>query len=64
MSYLKSLDLKSLDPNQVTYWIGLCMIFAGLSLSVSVATALTVCGTVLVVTGTASSFFMTWLMER
>ena len=38
--------LKSLNRNEVTYWVGLAMLFVGLTLSVSVATALVVIGAI------------------
>lgn len=53
--------LKSLDPKQVTYWFGLCMMFAGLSLSVSVATALTVCGGTIAAVEIVTSYLNAWL---
>lgn len=53
--------LKAQDRAEITYWLGLLMLFAGLSLSVSVATALIVIGALVVLTSTASSFFITWL---
>lgn len=53
--------LKSLESNEKTYWLGLGLLFAGLSLGVSVATAMIVVGAVLIITSTMSSFFLTWL---
>lgn len=55
---------RALDRNELTYWLGLGLLFAGLALGVSAATALSVCGAVIVLTSAASSFFMTWLSAR
>lgn len=52
---------SSLDKNLLAYWLGLLMLFAGLSLGISIAMALSVVGGVLVFTSAASSFFLTWL---
>ena len=54
-------SIRSADRTEITYWLGLLMLFAGLSLAVSVATALIVIGALVVLTSTASSFFITWL---
>jgi hypothetical protein len=51
---------KSLDRNELTYWLGLLMLFAGLSLSVSVATALTVTGAVMAAESVLTSYLATW----
>jgi len=56
--------LKSIDRNELAYWLGLSLLFAGLSLRVSVATALSVVGGVVVFTSVASSFFITWLSSK
>jgi hypothetical protein len=53
--------LQSIDRNEVTYWLGLGMLFAGVALRVSTATALIVAGAIVLVTSVASSFFVTWL---
>lgn len=53
--------LKSLDRNEKTYWVGLAMLFVGLSLSVSVATALTVTGAAMALESVATSYLATWL---
>ena len=56
--------LQSLDRNEVAYWLGLLMLFVGLAIRVSTATALIVAGGVVVGTSVASSFFTTWLSVR
>lgn len=53
--------LKSIDRNEITYWLGLLMLFTGLAIRVSVATALIVAGATVLATSVASSFFVTWL---
>jgi len=56
--------LKSLDRNEMTYWVGLMMLFVGLTLSVSVATALIVTGAVLVAVTIVNSLVMVWIATR
>lgn len=53
--------LKSLDRNEVTYWVGLAMLFIGLSLRVSVATALIVTGAAMALESVVTSYLATWL---
>lgn len=53
--------LQSIDRNEMTYWAGLAMLFIGLSLSVSVATALTVTGAAMALESVATSYLATWL---
>lgn len=53
--------LKSLNRNEVTYWVGLAMLFVGLTLSVSVATALVVTGTIVAAESVITSYLATWL---
>lgn len=54
--------IKSLDRNEVTYWVGLVMLFLGLTLSVSAATALIVTGALIALESMVTSFFETWLI--
>jgi hypothetical protein len=53
----------SLDRNELSYWIGLLMLFAGLSLSVSVATALTVTGAVMAAESVLTSYLANWFVS-
>lgn len=53
--------LDSLDKNELRYWMGLIFVFIGLSLRVSVATALTVVGIVIAVESVITSYLATWL---
>lgn len=53
--------LKNLGSNQVMYWLGMSMMFTGLSLSVSVATALAVCGGIIAFVEIATSYLNAWL---
>lgn len=55
---------QSLDRNEVAYWLGLLMLFAGLALSVSVATALMICGGVMVAESVLTSYLSSWLATR
>ena len=56
--------LKSLDPNQLTYWLGMVMLFVGLSLSVSVATALIVSGGAIAAEAVITSYLAMWLARK
>lgn len=53
--------LKSLDRNEMTYWVGLGMMFIGLTLSVSIATALVVIGSAMALESVVTSYLATWL---
>jgi hypothetical protein len=55
---------KSADKNTLADWSGLVILFLGVALGVSVATALMVLGGILVVISTASSFYLTYLAMR
>ncbi len=52
--------LNSLDRNEVTYWIGLIMLFVGLSMRVSVETALIVVGAVIAAESVITSYLAMW----
>ena len=56
--------LAALNPNEVTYWLGLGTLFVGLTRSVSLETALIVLGTVLTTVSVFNSFFVTWLSAK
>lgn len=56
--------LKSLDRNEVAYWIGLVFLFIGLAWSVSTATALAVVGAILVIVSVLNSLILVWLSSR
>lgn len=56
--------LKSLDRIELTYWLGLVMLFIGLSLSVSMATALTVVGAAMAAESVLTSYVATWISEK
>lgn len=53
--------LKSIEREEVTYWVGLGMLFAGLTISVSVATALVVTGAVIALESVVTSYLATWI---
>lgn len=53
--------IKSLNRNEVTYWVGLALLFVGLSLRVSVATALIVTGAIITLESVLTSYLATWL---
>lgn len=55
---------QSLDRNELVYWIGLFMLFAGIALTVSMATALMVCGAVMIVEANFTSYFATWVNTK
>lgn len=56
--------LKSQDRNEVTYWIGLLMLFIGMSLRVSVATALVVVGGAMALESVITSYLATWIVSK
>jgi hypothetical protein len=56
--------LRKQDRNELTYWVGLVMLFIGLSLSVSVATALAVCGGAMALESVLTSYLATWISEK
>ena len=56
--------LSSLERNEVTYWLGLFLLFLGLQRGVSMATALCVVGVVLVLESISTSYLATWMAIR
>lgn len=52
--------LKSLEPNEKTYWAGLGLLFAGLGIGVSVATALIVVGAAMAAESVITSYMAIW----
>ena len=53
--------LRSMDRNEITYWLGLLMLFIGLCLSKSAATALISVGAVMAVESVVTSYLATWM---
>lgn len=56
--------LRAVDRNDLVFWLGLVLFFAGLSSGVSIETALVWTGGVLIVDGMTSSYLTAWLMTR
>lgn len=56
--------LLSLDRMERMYWLGLAMLFAGLALGVSIATALTVVGAVVAGESVLTSYLAQWIKAR
>ena len=56
--------LSSLDRNEIRFWSGLGLLFIGLSLGVSIATALTVVGSVIAGESVVTSYLATWFSEK
>lgn len=54
--------IQTLDRNEIAYWVGLIMLFVGLTLRVSIATALIVTGAVIALESVVTSYLSTWLM--
>jgi hypothetical protein len=52
---------KSLEREEVTYWVGLALLFVGLTIRVSVATALIVTGAIIALESVVASYLATWL---
>ncbi len=53
--------LASLDRNEITYWLGLLMLFAGLTLRVSVETALVIVGAAMAAESVITSYLASWI---
>jgi len=53
--------LRTLDRNEVTYWLGLLLLFAGLAVRVSVETALIVVGAALAAESVMTSYLSAWM---
>lgn len=53
--------LLSLERNEITYWLGLLMLLAGVASSVSVATALIVVGASMAAESVVTSYLATWM---
>ncbi len=51
----------SLDRNEITYWVGLLMLFVGLSINVSIATALAIVGTAMAAESVITSYLASWI---
>lgn len=56
--------LRSLDRNELTYWLGLLMLFVGLVMSVSVATGLVVVGAAMALESVLTSYIAGWFGLR
>ena len=56
--------LHSLDRNDLTYWLGLLMLFVGLVLSVSAETALIVVGAAIAGESVVTSYLAAWIGAR
>ena len=56
--------LRRQDRNELSYWMGLLMLFVGLSLGVSIATALWIVGAVMVVESVTTSYIASWISEK
>ncbi len=56
--------IQKQDRHDLTFAGGLTMLFVGLSMSVSVATALTIVGAVLAVEAVLTSYVAAWISMR
>ena len=56
--------MKKFDENDVIFYAGLGMLFAGLALVVSVGTALVVVGAVLAGVALANSYVRIWMSRK
>ena len=52
--------LRKQDRNDITYWLGLLLLFAGLAWGVSAATALTVVGALMAGASVLTSYLAPW----
>lgn len=55
---------RSVDRNELTYWLGLFMLFIGLAAGVSTATALIVVGAVVTSESVLTSYLAQWFGSR
>lgn len=56
--------MTGIDRNEATFWIGLVMMFIGLSFSVSIATAFLIVGGVIAAESLVTSYLATWMAIR
>lgn len=56
--------LTSVDRNELTYWLGLLLLFIGLAVSVSAATALTIVGAAIAGESVLTSYLAQWIKTR
>ncbi len=56
--------LASADRNELTYWLGLMMLFVGLTLSVSAETALVIVGAAIAGESVLTSYLAAWIGTR
>ncbi len=56
--------LVSADRNELTYWLGLLMLFAGLAVGVSTETALIVVGAAIASESVVTSYLAAWIGTR
>ncbi len=56
--------LISIDRNELTYWLGLLLLFVGLTAGVSAATALTVVGAAIASESVLTSYLAQWIKAR
>ena len=56
--------LGAQDRNDLTYWLGLLMLFVGLTWSASLFTALTVVGAIMAVESVITSYMAQWIKAR
>ena len=56
--------LRKQDRNELTYWLGLLMLFVGLSLGVSITTALWTVGAAMAIESVTTSYLAMYLSEK
>ena len=56
--------LASIDRNEKTYWLGLVMLFVGLTWSTTVFTALTIVGASIAIESVITSYLAALLVSR
>jgi hypothetical protein len=56
--------LVSADRNELTYWLGLLMLFVGLAVSVSAETALVIVGAAIAGESVITSYLAAWIGAR
>jgi hypothetical protein len=56
--------LRSQDRNDLTYWLGLLMLFVGLAVGVSAETALVIVGAAIAGESVITSYLAAWIGAR
>ena len=56
--------IQTKDRNEITYWVGLLMLFIGLAIYKSIPLALTITGGAMALESVLTSYLVAWINER